>query len=66
MVCVTYGVASELEAGSARVTHPPRPCTVTVPGDDASAMNGLVIIPRKMCVATREPMRKEDEAGDEF
>jgi len=29
-------------------------------------MNGLVMMPSKTCTATREAMRKEDEAGEEF
>jgi hypothetical protein len=34
--------------------------------EEPNTMNGLVMMPRKTCTATREAMRKEDEAGEEF
>src|SRR5258708_20317760 len=38
----------------------------SVAGVMCNAMNGLVMMPSKTCTATREAMRKEDEAGEEF
>ena len=37
----------------------------SVAGIVCNAMNGLVMMPRKACMATREAMRKENEAGEE-
>ncbi len=34
--------------------------------EELNMMNGLVMMPSKTCTATREAMRKEDEAGEEF
>ncbi len=32
--------------------------------EELNMMNGLVMMPSKTCTATREAMRKEDEAGE--